>query len=446
MTARDSLLLVDDDEDLLALLRIRLEDAGYRVLTTTDPKRADALILDEHPGMVITDLRMPGVDGLTLLNRLRARYPSLPVVLMTAHGTIPDAVQATREGAFAFVTKPIDTRALLDTISQAMASSCATPLAAEASASDVPLVAQAPAMQRLLARVRKVAPSAATVMVRGPTGTGKDRIAQLLHHLGACPDGPFVPVNCGAIPESLFEAELFGHARGAFTNAGQARAGLMAAAHGGTLFLDEIGDLPLSMQVKLLRALETGEVRPVGSDRSQAVDLRLVAATNVDLCQAVADGRFREDLFYRLNVVTLELPPLKDRPEDIPPLVAQFLGELSDDADKARVYAPEAMALLVAAPWPGNVRQLRNVVVQNVALSAAPVITAAEVRYALGEQTPAPPKPFDEARDDFTRDYLLALLRMTGGNVSRAARLARRNRTDFYKLLGRSGIELPSRA
>lgn len=439
------LLLVDDDEDLLSLLRIRLESAGYAVHSTADPTRAESMVRELQPDVVVTDLRMAELDGIALLNQLRSAFPSLPVVLMTAHGTIPEAVQATQDGAFAFVTKPIDTDALLETLRSAEATYSGG-AAVEVAIERAPLVAQSPAMKQLLSRVQKIAPSTATVLIRGATGTGKDRIAQLLHELSARTGGPYVPVNCGAIPESLFEAELFGHARGAFTNAGQARLGLMAAADGGTLFLDEIGDLPLAMQVKLLRALETGEVRPVGSDRSISVQLRLVAASNVDLAQAVAEGSFREDLYYRLNVVSLDLPPLCERPDDVAPLVMHFLEQLANDSEEPKVYAPEAMAVLVAAPWPGNVRQLRNLVAQNVALAPGRVISAGDVRDALGDQAPPPPKPFDEARLEFTRGYLLSLLRMTDGNVSRAARLAKRNRTDFYKLLTRAGIELPSRA
>jgi len=279
------------------------------------------------------------------------------------------------------------------------------------------------------------------VLIRGESGTGKELIARALHRISPRRNGPFVALNCGAVPETLMEAELFGYERGAFTGATREHPGLIRAAHGGTLFLDEIGDMPLNLQVKLLRALQERRVRHIGGVVDTPVDIRVVSATHRDLEAAIRAGLFREDFYYRLNVVTLHVPPLRERREDIPLLVNHALNRIAARAHGARkVYAPEAMELLVGAEWPGNVRQLENVVEQTVALSPGPVISAALVRKALGSAAARIPA-FDEARDEFTRQYLVHLLQLTNGNVTQASRLAQRHRTDFYKLLHRYALD-----
>jgi two-component system response regulator GlrR len=277
-------------------------------------------------------------------------------------------------------------------------------------------------------------------MIVGESGTGKELLARAIHKASPRSGKEFLAVNCGAIPENLLESELFGHEKGAFTGAVREHEGLFRAADGGTLLLDEIGDMPLPLQVKLLRVLQERQVRPVGSVRSFPVNVRIISATHQDLKSAMDDGRFRADLYYRLNVVGLRMPSLSERVSDIPMLVARYLTALAErSGERCKVYAPEAMELLVAARWPGNVRQLFNIVEQNVALSVTPVIGARIVQKALGDDI-LPPPTFAQARDDFTRAYLTQLLQITGGNISQASRMAERNRTEFYKLLARFGL------
>jgi two-component system, NtrC family, response regulator GlrR len=436
MTSRGAVLLVDDDVDLLDLLQLRLAREGFSVTTAASARQAMNM-LTSPPSVVVTDLRMDDTDGMALLAHLQRELPALPVIIITAHGTIPDAVNATHAGAFAFLTKPIDRDELCRELDRAIALYGAQDRAVAGGE----IITRSPRMESLLADARRAAATDVAILVQGPTGTGKDVLARFIHEASPRAAAPLVAVNCGAIAESLFESELFGHAKGAFTGAAGERQGLIMAADGGTLFLDEVGELPLAMQVKLLRVLEDHEVRPVGRNRTQSVDIRVIAATNRDLQAAVADGAFREDLFYRLNVVQLTLPPLDERREDIALIANHLLAKLSSATGAPKVFAPEAMALLVAARWPGNIRQLQNVIQRNAALAPAPVISAEQVRHSLGDDAPADVQPFDEARDEFIRQYLLQLLQISDGNVTRAARLAKRNRTDFYKLLQRHGID-----
>jgi two-component system response regulator GlrR len=302
------------------------------------------------------------------------------------------------------------------------------------------IATRSPAMESVLEQARRVALSDAPVCIVGASGTGKEVLARAIHRASRRAAAPFVAVNCGAIPEGLLESELFGHRKGSFTGAIQDRRGLFQAAEGGTLFLDEIGDMPQSLQVKLLRALEERAVRPVGAAEEIAVDVRIMSATHRRLEDRVASGEFREDLYYRLNVVKLALPSLAERREDIPQLVVQALARFADRYRRPRLaIGDDAMALLVAAPWPGNIRQLLNVVEQAVALSSAERISRDLVRQALGGEEAAF-TPLDEARRAFERDYLVRVLKITSGNVTHAARLAGRNRTEFYRLLQRHGI------
>jgi two-component system, NtrC family, response regulator GlrR len=428
-------LLVDDDIDHLQLLRIRLEREQYKVTTASSAREALTKVMTVRPQVVVTDLRMDEMDGMQLLETLQRQHPTLPVLIITAHGTIPDAVAATQRGAFGFITKPIDKDDLLQKIERAILTYGGDTGACDSG----PMITQSDRMEAILAEARLAADSDASVLIRGPTGSGKELLARYIHDRSPRAAGPWVTVNCAAIPHDLLESELFGHTKGAFTGAAGNRDGLISAAHKGTLFLDEIGDMPLGLQAKILRVIEDRRVRPVGAAEDRAVDMRLVSATNMDLEKAIVAGEFREDLFYRLNVVCFELPPLAERREDIPLLVHHFLEQLAERTGKRKVYAPEAMELLVCAEWPGNIRQLRNVVERNVALSPAPVITVQQVQDSLVEKVTELPS-YDEARESFTREYLIQLLKITEGNISQAARYAQRNRTDFYKLLNRHGI------
>ncbi len=433
------LLLVDDDKDLLQLLSMRLESAGYEVTAEESAEAALARLAIERPQLVLSDVRLPGMDGLALFDEIQSRHPGLPVILLTAHGTIPDAVEATSRGVFDYLTKPFDGRALLEKVAEAL--TLAAPASAHADEGwREAIISHSARMAEVLAEARLVAASDASVLIRGESGTGKELLAQAIHRASPRARKPFVAVNCGAIPEPLLESELFGHVKGAFTGAVQTREGLFQAANGGTLFLDEIGDMPLTLQVKLLRALQERVVRPVGASQNIAVDVRVISATHRNLDEAMAEGSFREDLYYRLNVVRLNLPTLAERREDIPLLANHFLAQLAEKYGKTlRGFAPEALKALATAPWPGNVRQLYNVVEQVCALATTPLIPPGLVQRAL-RAPDSEVLAYSEAKARFERDYLVRLLKLTEGNVADAARLAERNRTEFYRLLQRHDL------
>ena len=427
------ILVVDDDPGLLRLLTIRLRAESYDVEAVEGGPQALAAASRFRPDLVITDLRMEPMDGIALLKELQNRWPGLKVIMLTAHGTIPDAVQATQMGAFGFLTKPVDKQELLDQVQKALRIS-----GFGSSDEDwrAEIITRSSVMEEKLSQAHMVAGTDARVMITGESGTGKELLARAIHLASPRRNKEFVAVNCSAMAPDLLESELFGHEKGAFAGATQAHAGLFRAADGGTLMLDEIGDMPMPLQVKLLRVLQENVVRPVGSTTAIPVNVRVISATHRDLQSLMQGGVFREDLYYRLNVVHIDMPALNRRREDIPLLVAHFLAKMAKDSGARKIYAPEAVELLATADWPGNIRQLQNVVRQNVALSQTPIIPVELVQQSLGGGQGKLPS-FDEARDEFTRSYLSQILQITGGNVSQAARLAKRNRTDFYKLLGR---------
>ncbi|MCP5329002.1 MAG: sigma 54-interacting transcriptional regulator [Sinobacteraceae bacterium] len=427
------ILVVDDDPGLLRLLTIRLRAENYEVEAVESGAQALAAASRFRPDLVVTDLRMDEMDGIGLLKELQNRYPGLKVIILTAHGTIPDAVQATQMGAFGFLTKPVDKQELLDQVQKALRISGFSE-AAEDWRSEI--ITRSAVMEERLAQAHMVAGTDARVLITGESGTGKELLARAIHKASPRRHKPFVAINCSAMTEELLESELFGHEKGSFSGAIKQHRGLFQAAEGGTLMLDEIGDMPLALQVKLLRVLQENAIRPVGSTESIPVNVRVISATHRDLQQLMAGGAFREDLYYRLNVVHIEMPSLARHREDIPLLVGHFLAQLARETGLRKIYAPEAVELLATADWPGNIRQLQNVVRQNVALSQTPIIPVELVQQSLGGAGGRLPS-FDEARDEFTRSYLSQILQITGGNVSQAARLAKRNRTDFYKLLGR---------
>ena len=439
--AQHRILVVDDDADMLRLLSLRLKAAGHEVVAVGSAEAALAQLDIARPQLVLSDVRLPGKDGLALFDEVHARHPSLPVILLTAHGTIPDAVQATARGVFTYLTKPYDGKELLEKVAEALALSApAVHQAHDNQAWRADIVSRSARMTDVLSEAFMVAQSDASVLLLGDSGSGKELLAQAIHRASPRASKPFVAVNCGAIPEALLESELFGHVKGAFTDAVSNHKGLFQAADGGTLLLDEIGDMPPALQVKLLRVLQERAVRPVGSSQSIQINVRIISATHRNLEAAMAAGQFREDLYYRLNVVTLLLPTLAERREDIALLANHFLDKLAHKYDKRLSgFAPDALKALTTAAWPGNVRQLYNVVEQVCALSTTPLVPLSLVQRALRIPS-AQVLSFAEARQRFEREYLVGLLKMTDGNVADAARLAQRNRTEFYRLLQKHAL------
>ncbi len=436
---KPQILLVDDDAGLRKLITLRLEANGFRVEAVDSGEAALGQLAVARPEAVLTDMQMSGMDGMALFNAIHARDPSLPVIVLTAHGTIPDAVAATQRGLFGYLTKPYDAPTLIELLKRATRLAGSSPDAIDNSWRDE-IVTASPVMDTLLAEARLAAQSDAALLIQGESGTGKELLARAIHRASPRHAKPFVAINCGAIPAELLESELFGHVKGAFTGAGRDHPGLFLSAQGGTVFLDEIGDMPAALQVKLLRVLQECEVRSVGSTETRAVDVRILSATHRNLEEAIATSSFREDLYYRLNVVNLMLPPLRERREDIPLLAQHFLSTLTEKyRRRIHAFAPDALDMLTAADWPGNIRQLQNVLEQCCALCTTTTIPATLVSRALRDK-PAEIQPLAEARSAFERDYLITLLKLTHGHVSEVARLAGRNRTEVYRLLQRHGL------
>ncbi len=434
------ILVVDDDADMRALLGVWLGKEGYEVTEAASGDEALSQISLVKPHVVLTDLFMDGMDGMALLSEVHRRNPLLPVIMLSGQAQIPDAIKATHLGTSAFLTKPVEKEELFSEIAKCIQISGSSLSTDHDSFSDG-MIYRSEIMDEVLDQARMVADGDITVFICGETGTGKEVLAKAIHQASSRRDQPFIGVNCGAIPENLLESELFGHEKGAFTGANSKHTGLFQAADGGTLFLDEIGDMPLDLQVKLLRVLQDFEVRPVGSTKSVPINVRIISATHQNLDQSVANGEFREDLYYRLNVLPLEMPPLSARREDIPALADHFLMQFAKkrELEKKR-FAPDAMEYLASAAWPGNVRQLSNVIELCATLTKADIIPLPMVQRALRDE----PEQFQTLKDgkhDFERKYLLSVLRVTNGHVANAARIAGRNRTEFYKLLNLHSLD-----
>jgi DNA-binding NtrC family response regulator len=445
--------VVDDDADLGKVLVALLAKEGYA--SSHVPSGREALVqMEERPfDAVLTDLRMPDMDGLELLGEVRRRWPQVPVVLLTAHGSIPAAVEAMKAGAEGFMLKPFDPKELAFVVGKALAATKrdredAPPVSVPGS---VDLAGSSPAMRELVARIKKAAAGTATVLLRGETGTGKELAAKALHEASPRRDGPFIKVNCGALVETLLESELFGHEKGAFTGATSRKPGRVELAHKGTLFLDEIGDVSPAMQVKLLRVLQEREVERVGGGQTIKVDVRFVAATHRDLEAMVAAGTFREDLFFRLNVVPIVLPPLRDRPGEVARLAAHFCAAFGQSNGRPGItLADDALRVLALQPWKGNVRELQGLVERLVVLADADRIGAADVERELGRSplgaTPPPSTPgggggsLPERVRAAERDALVNALGRTGGNKTRAARLLGVSLRTLYNKLGDHGL------
>ncbi len=435
------ILVIDDDPDLLKLLQMRLQAEGFEVACADGGRKGLAMADSFQPQVVVTDLRMDDIDGMEVFSQLKASRPSLPVIMLTAHGSIPSAIEATKSGAFAYMTKPFESSQLTREIKNALLLNREDDSSEGNGDFGEDIVTRSVAMGEVLSQAKMVARSDTSVLIQCESGTGKELLARAIHKGSGRSSKPFLAINCSAVPEALLESELFGHVKGAFTGANKSHQGLFQAACGGTLFLDEIGDMPLGFQAKLLRVLQEREVRPVGATESVPIDVRIIAATHFDLEKEVEAQRFRKDLYYRLNVVQLALPALRERRDDIPLLANHFLTSLARERGFAkRQFSAEAMELLVAASWPGNVRQLQNIVEQAMVLSSTRMIPAKLVKNAL-KMDAGEIQSFASARDNFEREYLAELLKITYGNVSKASSLAKRNRTEFYRLLNRHHLD-----
>ena len=449
MTHASDVLLVDDDPDLLKLISLRLTSAGYRVRTADSGETALAALAVQRPAAVITDLKMPGIDGLALFDAIHRQHPAMPVIILTAHGTIPEAVSATQRGVFGFLTKPFDSQELLQKVAAAVRLSGgeAEPTPQATGEWRAGIITRSPRMEDLMRQARLVADSDASVLIFGESGTGKELLARSIHFSGARHDRPFVPVNCAAIPQELFESELFGARRGAFTGATEHRRGHFQMANGGTLLLDEIGEMPLHLQSKLLRAIEERKVTSVGADRPVDIDVRFIATTNKDLHEEVERGAFRRDLFYRLSVMPVRVPPLRERPEDIPLLARHFVEQASRRLKKpVSGISPESLAALTRYAWPGNVRELENVIERAVIVAPGNTLVDVE-RFLAPSGAHAPVDlslPFRDAKarvvEEFERAYIEGLLKSHGGKLTVAAKHADMDPKNFSDKMQRYGM------
>lgn len=459
-----SLLVVDDDQNLLELVKTKLVAANYDVTAALDGAEALKLAKSGDFDLAIVDLRLADQDGMTVMEELHAITPAMPVIILTGHASVESAVEAMTRGAYTYLTKPFDPHELLLQVNRAL-ESCKLVFENQRLKGMLKekydfanIVAKSDKMQTVLEAVSRIAKTDSTVYIHGESGTGKELIAKAVHLQSNRKDGPFVAINCAAIPENLLESELFGHEKGAFTGAVRSTKGLFTQANGGTLFLDEIGDMPLSIQVKLLRALEERQFYPVGGEKPVQVDVRIVVATKKNLIEEVSQERFREDLFYRIHVIPIILPPLKERTEDIPYLVEHLLKKISQQMKKEVTgVTPKAMQKLMQYDWPGNVRELENtlefaitmtqqsVVPDDLILQVkAPVNMPTNGEAARSHLLPTrdAQKSLKEARAEFERDYLIRVLELCGGKAARAAEMAGKYRADFYDLLKKHEIRI----
>lgn len=457
------ILVVDDEPDMTILLRrILSSEQSYRVTATSDPREALDLISKQSYHVIITDLKMPNVDGLQILEAAKAKDQTTAVIILTAYGTIESAVEATKKGAFDYVTKPFRKDRILHVVQQAIKwremSLENLQLKQEIlEKSGYPsLLGNSQAINFVREQIAKVARTSATVLITGESGTGKEVVARTIHVQSPRHDRPFVPINCSAIPESLLESELFGHVKGAFTGAVKDKKGLIEEARGGTLFLDEIGDIAQSLQVKLLRLLQEGEYKPVGSSTIKKADVRYIAATNQDLKEKIEKGEFREDLYYRLNVFHIHVPPLRERREDIPLLARHFLSKyVAVHGKPVKGFTDEALEKLMSYSWPGNVRELENTIERGIIMATGEMITASDLfpqnspgksfSLSIAGDPSIFNLPFKEAKekilDEFQTHYLIKLLEKHGGNISQTARECGLKRQYIYKLLKKVKID-----
>lgn len=442
----EKILVVDDDSSLLELIKMRLEYAGYRTATAAKAKEAVDTVKEQFFDLSIVDLQLENESGISLMEELHLINPEMPVIILTAHGSIESAVEAMKRGAFNYLTKPFNPQELLSQIEKALES--------RRLASEIKelkslfeerfdfsnIVAKSEKMQKVLEQVSRIAKTESTVYIYGESGTGKELIARAIHLVSERRDNPFIAINCAAIPETLIESEFFGHEKGAFTGAVRSAKGLFVRAHQGTIFLDEIGDMPLLLQAKLLRVLQERRFYPVGSESPVDVSVRVIVATNKDLDAEVKKGNFREDLFYRIHVIPIHLPPLRERKEDIPHLTEYFIKKFNRQMKKElKGITPGAMQKLMIYDWPGNIRELENTIEYAMAMSHQELIMEDIILHTKDVLDKL--HPLKEARDAFEKGYLINLLELTKGNISKSAELSGKYRADFYNLMRKHNIK-----
>ena len=443
--AQTKILAVDDDRNLLELIHMRLEASGYDIVSVDHENAAKEVASREIFDVAVIDLQLVTQDGLSLMEELHIIHPDMPVIILTAHGSIESAVEAMQRGAFTYLTKPFDSRELILQIERARERAQLTgeinrlKELLEERFKFANIIAKSDRMRQVLDQVTRIAGTESNIAIYGASGTGKELIAKAIHISSPRKDFPFLAINCAAIPESLLESELFGYEKGAFTGAVKNSKGLFTRADKGTIFLDEIGDMPLSIQAKLLRVLQERTFVPLGSSGAVSVNVRIIVATNKDLKEEVKRGNFREDLFYRIHVIPVELPLLKNRKEDIPPLVDHFIRNYSERMEKkVKSITSAAMQKLMLHDWPGNVRELENTIEYAVAMTNRTTITDDLIlRTGNGQEELL---TLQEARAGFEKKYLQNLLKITSGNVSKAAELAGKYRADLYNLMKKHGI------
>ena len=445
---KGKILVVDDDRNILQVIKMRLASGGYQVVTTGIAEEALNLAAQEPFDLLVLDLKIDGQDGISLMEKIHQINPDVPVIILTAYGTIKSAVNAMKKGAYGYLTKPFEGHELLLQIENCLEKGRLSTevkrlrqLVKKKYGFDN-IIGKSEKMQKVFEQVTLAAATDSNVYIEGKSGTGKELIAKTLHVASNRKDGPFIALNCAAIPENLMESELFGYEQGAFTGANKDKKGLFAEAANGTFFLDEISEMSLSMQAKILRSLEEKEFFPVGSRQTVKVDARIIAASNKNLEQEVEKGRFREDLFYRIHVIPIKLPSLQERKEDIPILSRHFLQKFSKEMDKdIKGFSINAMQKLIAYPWPGNIRELENTIECAVAMTKKNIITQ---DFILQSQDASPEglTSFKDAKENFEKNYLIQLFELTRGNVSKAAKLAGKYRADVYELVKKYNLKL----
>jgi DNA-binding NtrC family response regulator len=456
-TVKGSVLVVDDEKNLCLILWDFLQAENYAVRYTEDPCQTLVLMQEEAADIVISDLRMPKMDGMELLGEIKTRYPETEVILMSAYATVENAITAMKRGAYDYVLKPFQLDEILITINKAREKQLDRQRiriledAVEKKYSFDQMVGKSPAMQKVFDLIQKIAPSDSTVLITGESGTGKELAARSIHYNSSRKNKPFVAINCGGIPGELLESELFGYEKGAFTGAANRKKGLFESADGGTLFMDEVGELPAPLQVKLLRVLQDGEFRRLGGLENIKADVRIIAATNRDLQDAVKKKEFREDLYFRLNVIPLQLPPLRERLEDIPLLAQSFLKSFAEKNKRTKIptLSADAMKRLLRYPWPGNIREMENLLEQLLILTSGDVIRLEDLpeqfqesRYPVAELSDEAIN-YQEAKNRFEKEYFSRVLRRNKWNITRAAAEADMSRRNMYEKIKALGLRPP---